>query len=523
VTEKTQLGRGKRLCLRFGRDTPEVIRSRIGYAFRIFAAIYSYEVVDACEAGDVCCVYGGQPPLIRTPGERFIPARYRTEPANTPAPSLVQHSYSDRKIPLAYGLDPVTGSPDWLGEIFEWVSGSFERGITARDSVGRIPFSGTVFARQSLSPRRPYAAMVMAWLEHQICHGAREPGFTKPPFPVPGAAHVVACTHDIDYYYAGKGLTFKRLLKNLGVAVLNYRSPSFFAASCRLLGAAVRNEKVGDYLPALTHSLEERGATSSLFVVADRGHRRDPNYELSQIGGTLAAAAEKGFCIELHGSYNSGLKAACLNSEAAALERAVGRRVLGNRQHWLRFRSHQQLFEAIERAGLVFDSTLGFAETVGFRNGACFPFPPYNFEQERPHKFLEVPLALMDGSLEAAARSTGERSQAIAEEVLNESRNWAWGGIAALWHNPIEPIQVPDEINQVFWDCLGKRKPPTEKWMSTTDLLKCVLPNFHHAGLLKGVGLDAEPALGEKSSHRGSESRDSDRVQSADVITHSAR
>jgi hypothetical protein len=160
----------------------------------------------------------------------------------------------------------------------------------------------------------------------------------------------------------------------------------------------------------------------------------------------------------------------------------------------LRFGEHRVLFGEIERAGLACDSTLGFSEAVGFRNGASFAFPPYDFALEKPHGFLEIPLVLMDGGLEATARVSRTPPQELAEEVLAESRKLGWGGISVLWHNPIEPISVPNKINSVFWNCAKQQSALREKWMRLDQFLACSLERYQRAGLLEGVRVDCECA-----------------------------
>src|SRR5262249_50700879 len=146
-----------------------------------------------------------------------------------------------------------------------------------------------------------------------------------------------------------------------------------------------------------------------------RAHPRDPDYSLEAIATPLVKALARGFSIGLHGSYRSAMEDRSLASEAAILGERCRRRPRANRQHWLRFESNRVLFREVETAGMLADSSLGFPESVGFRNGASFAFPPYDFERERPHRFLEVPLVIMDGGLEAETRLTGENPQEIAD------------------------------------------------------------------------------------------------------------
>jgi len=250
-------------------------------------------------------------------------------------------------------------------------------------------------------------------------------------------------------------------------------------------------KRPGDYLLRLIGEAETNGFQSTIFPVARRTHRRDPNYSLETIASSISKALASGFSLGLHGSYQSATEERSLASEAAILGERFGKWPRASRQHWLRFESQRVLFREVESAGMVADSSLGFPESVGFRNGACFAFPPYDFERECPHRFLEIPLAIMDGGLEAEARRSAQSPQNIADEVLSESRNSGWGGISILWHNPIEPLSVPREINEVFWRCAAKRKDFREAWLTFDQFCAAVLPRYQRAGLLEGVSVNA--------------------------------
>lgn len=486
------LGAPAELSLSFAGHVSPQVRARMSYAFRIFAAIYNYKVVDASSnSSRLRCVYGSVEPGACHPDSLFIPARYQARPLHATPNALLKYRYAGEDLYLAFGIDEASGNPDWLAEIFEWLSSGYERSAAKRDSIGRIPFSETVFGRQRITPRKPYASMLMAWMESALRKRSGVLALPKAPSPVPGVEHIVLCSHDIDYYYTSKSSAFFRLLKNLGISCCIYRSPSGFADNSKQLLELLGGHRVGHYLPALTKSIEQCGFRSTFFVVCRRGHRRDPNYQLGQIAADLVKAAENGFSVGVHGSYRSIIEDETLAAETQALAKALGKSALGGRQHWLRFGQHEKLFREIERAGLIFDSTLGFAETVGFRNGASFAFPPYDFEKEAPCRFLEFPLVLMDGNIEAGCRLSGEKPQDVADEVLSASRKWGWGGIAVLWHNPIEPISVPREVNRVFWTCARKQSTFREKWMSSDQFLKHCLNRYQNAGLLENLKIDA--------------------------------
>jgi hypothetical protein len=302
----------------------------------------------------------------------------------------------------------------------------------------------------------------------------------------------VVCSHDIDFYFTDRVSAAIRVIKNMGLAFQLYRSFSYFTENCKMLLALLGGKRVGDFLPRLLDSIEREGFRSTLFAVARRGHRRDPGYRLEHLLPRLRDASRRGFPAGLHGSYRSVIEDQALAEEARAFRDVLGVTLIANRQHWLRFDKHEKLFTQLKLARVKSDSTLGFPDHIGFRNGASFAFPPYDFENEGPHDFLEIPLAIMDGSLATTSRALGQEPQMLAEEVLANSRKYGWGGMSVLWHNPIEALSVPKAINQVFWNCASQQREHRESWMSVDQFLAASLPRYQSAGLMQGVTLDRE-------------------------------
>ncbi|MGH9715420.1 MAG: hypothetical protein ACRD4R_01630 [Candidatus Acidiferrales bacterium] len=338
--------------------------------------------------------------------------------------------------------------------------------------------------------------MAMSWLEGYLRHGIEREELVKAPSPEKETDHWVVISHDIDIYWAESWPWSRRImrqLKNLVISYLESRQGSvLFAGAARVLKALL-GMRVDDFIPAMLEAEKRQEFRSTLFVIANSPHRRDANYQLAAIAPRLREAAARGFDIELHGSYTSVVENQNLLSEANELSRFSARPPIANRQHWLRFDSHQKLFNTIEQAGINCDSTLGFSDRVGFRNGASFAFPPYDFAREEPCNFLEIPLAIMDRALVHEGRSSGTPYAEVAEAVFRESRRWGWGGFALLWHNPMEDVYVPREVNQILWDQARNRKASREKWVSAAEFMAATLDRYHDAGLLKNFDLHAEP------------------------------
>ncbi len=462
------------------------------YSFRVFAAIYGYRTIESdTKTAEYSCFYGGEEERPAETKQLNIPAKYTVRRKQEGLPQLQRIRYAGQEIPLVHGRKDAGEFPDWLGEIFEWLSGSLEIPVIKRDEAGRIAYSETVFGKQGITPSQPHAALLMAWMENALQSGGDNEALPKASSPVSGVEHMVVASHDIDFYYTGMASAFVRLAKNLGIAALLYRSSSFFASNLRMMMDLIGGKHVGEYIPGLLDASEECGFRSTFFVVAGGNHRRDPNYRVEQIAAQLSAAAKREFSIGLHGSYGSVVDGGSLKYEAKRLGESVGEKMLGSRQHWLRFDDHAKLYASLENAGMIYDSSLGFSETCGFRNGANFAFPPYDFAKEKPCEFLEIPLVIMDGSLEQASRSENKAPQEVASEILEQSRKWGWGGISLLWHNPMEAIQVSREVNDVFWNCARTRKSYGEQWMSADQFIQQSLGRYQEAGLLQKVKLDA--------------------------------
>lgn len=497
------------LFLEFEGDVPTLVRSRIAYAFRVFAAIYGHEVRDHHNRGGALrCVYGGRPESSGSEAVPanvlHIPARYVARPLREPAPSPVPSCYAGEEIYLFHGRDKISGDPDCPGEIFEWLSGAHEMSVWERDTVGRVAYEHSVFVRHAISPLRPHASLVMAWLENLIAGRRGEENLPPAPSPLPEARHLVVASHDIDFYFAGRWGSLVRILKNLAIGAVVARSHAFFTDSCRQLFRLAAGARVGDFLPELLERTQAAGASSTFFVLARREHRRDANYILPQIAPRLRQIGKAGCAIALHGSYRSIVENSNLDSEAAVLASETGERPRGSRQHWLRFDRPDKLFASVEQAGFEYDSSWGWPGQIGFRNGAAFAFPAYNFAREEAYKFLVIPLIIMDQGLQAARRRSATEPVELAQTVLEESRRWGWGGVSVLWHNPVEPLSVCDGVNRIFWQQMEARSEHQERWISAEEFLDISLARYQNAGLLQGVPPESHadrltPVMGRES------------------------
>lgn len=470
-----------KIALRFNPSQSPVHQSRLRYAFQLFCAVYGHEpVIDGAKAdtADLQITYSNDHVMRGGPRVLRLYNGYRPRTLESAAPRPRSFGRDGRTTVLFY---PPEGSEevDWLAETFEWTSCADEYSIGALDSIGRIPFEKSVFARYNLDERTPYAALAMWFLQNAICklfpgaeQGARVRGVDF--------RHAIICSHDVDFIPLSYLSTLGRLAKNFLIALQG--SPTLaFGIAARTVRFALGGRNPLRNVEQLASSEQSCGVTSSFNFIARHGHRRDANYRMeSQPVISLAKRLQStGMEVDVHGSYTSLDTENGLAEEFAILQKH-GLHPLGGRQHWLRF-SLDRLIPAVEKAGALFDASLGWQSRIGFRAGACFPFPPYNFFEERPARFLELPLAVMDQALPPKAEEAFSR----VAEMLATSRMYGWGGISVLWHPAaFGGGQLAPGIGRTFYDLLKARFEWHDAWLSAGEFLRKVRNQYIEVGLM---------------------------------------
>ncbi len=477
-----------RLFLDFIPEQDSLQRRRLSYAFRLFCAVYGHEpVLDRAQANAAAAWLSYRTPEKTVAGPRTVHLsnlyKPRSPRVSAPAPTRIQTENGETTA-LIYA--PVPGAtPDWLGEIFEWVSCADEYSVRERDAVGRVPFRMSYAGRHGLPTGLPYAGIAMRCLQQALWE--LDLGMTREPVcPVDSIRHFVVNTHDVDFLPLGRVSVGKRLAKNALISLLLQKSfRSALKQARKALAAAVNPLDPTDQIPALAAGEAARSAGASYFFIAARGHRRDANYTLDHpsVLRLLHDLSDTGMEVGVHGSYTSLDEPGRLRREFAVL-RGLGFPLAGGRQHWLRF-TLDRLIREVEGAGGGYDTSLGWSDQVGFRAGACFAFPPYDFDHERPANFLEIPLVVMDQTLQQSGKNEGERYDSAAQ-MLAMSRRYGWGGISVLWHpTGFGGDQLSADVGRIFWALLDNRLNWNDTWISGADFAAAIRERYCQAGLLR--------------------------------------
>lgn len=190
------------------------------------------------------------------------------------------------------------------------------------------------------------------------------------------------------------------------------------------------------------------GVKSTFFIVAGGQGKHDYPYDLNKEKNKLMQLKDSGFEIGLHGSYTSFENADVLEDEKRTLEGIVGK-LSGIRQHYLRFD-----FDTIkrqEKAGFGYDSTLYYADALGFRGGYAHPFFPYNRFTGQMMDIIEISPTVMDKTLLDYKKIDAEKAFNDIEKIIMTVSKHN-GLLTLLWHN-----EMFDDVGFPGWGALYER------------------------------------------------------------------
>jgi peptidoglycan/xylan/chitin deacetylase (PgdA/CDA1 family) len=179
---------------------------------------------------------------------------------------------------------------------------------------------------------------------------------------------------------------------------------------------------------------EEYGAKSTFFIMGLDEGDQDFNYRAEDLSHELGDIVDRGWEVGLHGGHEAYRDIKALKRQKANLERALGKRIMGYRNHYLRFQV-PETWELLSASEFKYDATFGYADCAGFRNGMCHPFKPFDLNTSRYIDLYEIPLTIMDGTLFGSYMRT---EIPVAWNIMKHFIDIAHknnGVINILWHN----------------------------------------------------------------------------------------
>jgi hypothetical protein len=143
----------------------------------------------------------------------------------------------------------------------------------------------------------------------------------------------------------------------------------------------------------------ERGLDSAFYWMAAKPSPYDTGYSLLEprVQKRILRFRERDVEMGIHPSYFSFGDPLMLRNEVNEWRSVIGKKPIGGRQHYLRWLP--TTWNDWDNAGLSYDSSVGYADCIGFRAGTCIPYRPWSLAEDRPLSLLEIPLLVMDGTL----------------------------------------------------------------------------------------------------------------------------
>jgi hypothetical protein len=170
----------------------------------------------------------------------------------------------------------------------------------------------------------------------------------------------------------------------------------------------------------------------------------------------LQEALKQGFTLGTHGSYASLHDFSLLEQERAKLEKRLQTFdakivVNDNRQHYLRW-SDAHHPRALQEAGFIADSSVGFSSRPGFRAGTTRPFPLWDHQKKEGTSVIEMPLIAMESSFLEKKGLDLRSADAVALMRSLKKTCLDWGGTyTLLWHqNRLQNGQEREWLQEVL-------------------------------------------------------------------------
>lgn len=365
--------------------------------------------------------------------------------------------YKEKKIPIYGNLlsfqdskKPLIHSEATLAVIaFEMLKpqGKFIRvGFDIFSEISFLLSKGQPLENALIPTLEIYISIIRDWII-----SAELPLIEIPPIPF-GYSFLVCLTHDIDFVsirqhkfdktmwgfiYRGTIGSFFSFLKgkiNINSMIKNWlavlKLPFIFAGFAEdFWGRFDKYAEIdGNFGSSSTFFIIPHKNNPGIKAISEDHYGRASAYDIQDIKDQANYLANSGFEIALHGldawhNVELGLK------EINEIANLIKESQIGIRMHWLYYDSKTP--NILEDIGFDYDATLGYNETVGFRNGTTQAFVPLGID-----KLLEIPLNVQDTALFYPRRLSLRYDDArkLCQKIL-DSVSYYGGLVTLSWHD----------------------------------------------------------------------------------------
>jgi hypothetical protein len=342
------------------------------------------------------------------------------------APGLITHASGDATLRL-----------DVFGSAFYMLSRYEEAVCAARDRHDRFPAAASLAGRAGFLERPIideyveilWAALTMLW-----------PRLTRRPHRF---CMRVSC--DVDHPYHPGAASIPRMLRRSAGQLLRRGSLCAAAAPVRNYFASRkgdwRNDPYYHTVDWMMDVNERAGNRIAFYFIPEITDRiMDDTCPIGEaaVAAMMTRIARRGHEIGIHPGYytyrsQSGILSGLARLRQALDDARIAQPIDGGRQHYLRWSTHTPALW--DKAGLRYDSTLGYADHAGFRCGTCHEYPMYDLHRRRPLEIRQRPLLCMDGTVvDYMGHGFSDAALGCMLRLRDMARRFH-GNFTLLWHN----------------------------------------------------------------------------------------
>ncbi len=269
---------------------------------------------------------------------------------------------------------------------------------------------GDLFDRTSQAPLKPKVNFLIEEIE-QVLYENLPPHipYIKKWYWPNWNEYALCISHDVDKLSESRSHIWK-IRKRF----------SMFTVLKALLGISNPYNNLKEYLKFEN----QYGVHSSFYFLAEE-------YDFSKISQELQLLNENKMDLGLHGGFGTHSDAKKLNDEKTKLEKILKQPIFGTRQHFLKFEL-PETWNVHNRTDLLYDTTVGFNDKIGFKLGFAFPFftPDAHLN---PSPLIELPLLIMDAAMWTHLKHTEETALNTILEFRDKIKQFH-GLLTVLWH-----------------------------------------------------------------------------------------
>lgn len=325
---------------------------------------------------------------------------------------------------------------DIFGSAFFMLTRYEEMVNKKRDSLGRFSAKDSV-AYQNRFIERPIIneyIEILWWAIHKLW----------PALKRKDREYNLLLTHDVDR--PSLVLNFMRKEKHLrrfiGDLIVR-RSLRLALRRCNVMWAVLRHGFKAEWKYTFDYIMDksdQMGVKSTFFFMTpSKENDFDGDYYIDDenIIDIIKHIINRGHNIGLHPEFDSYNNMDVIEKNVSLLRESLSNNDVkigdfGARQHYLRWENGT--WDKYDRCGIKYDTTLSFADHIGFRCGICYDYPVYSLEKRKKMKMREYPLIVMDGSAVGYMGLSFDEAAARIIKLKNICKKYS-GNFVLLWHN----------------------------------------------------------------------------------------